>query len=184
MQSFNPMPRLPRRPDTPQSEEILPIVDENDIEVGSASRAEIHRKAWRHRAVHIVVLSAEGEVLLQRRSLLKDTYPGYWDISVGGHVGVHESYEEAARRELREELGVEAPLRLVTKLKAAPLTNWEFIEVYETRHEGPFFPPPEEITDTLWMAPDAIFEKAALDRSWRLTRSALHTLRAWHERNG
>jgi isopentenyldiphosphate isomerase len=96
------MPRLPRRPDTPQSEEILPIVDENDIEVGPPRAREIHRKAWRHRAFILSSLTRRARFLLQRRSLLKDTYPVTGIFPSAGHVGVHESYEEAARRELRE----------------------------------------------------------------------------------
>lgn len=164
-----------------EESEQLPIVDENDIEVGSARRTEIHRRAWRHRSVHIVVTNAKGEVLLQRRSLMKDTYPGYWDISVGGHVGVDEGYEDAARRELKEELGVEAALEYVGKISATATTGWEFVEIYACRHEGPFTPPISEISEVRWMAPDAILERAALDRAWPLTRSAVHTIRFWRE---
>ncbi len=179
--------RSPQLPMTPEQspatfqEEILPVVDANDIEISSAPRSEVHRRAWRHRAVHIIVSNSQGQILLQRRSLLKETYPGYWDVSVGGHVSVAETYEEAARREFREELGVDAPLDFVTKLNASPLTNWEFIEIYETRHDGPFAPPPEEITDLLWMRPDDVMQKAALERSWMLTRSGLNTIRTWCE---
>ena len=159
--------------------EPLPIVDENDIEVGTAQRKEVHRRAWRHRAVHIVVVNSRDQVLLQRRSLVKDTYPGYWDVSVGGHVGVGEAYEDAARRELKEELGVDGALAYRGKIAASAATNWEFVEVYTCRHEGPFQIHPDEITEVVWMDLDDVLNRAALERSWPITRSAIHTFRFW-----
>lgn len=162
--------------------ELLPIVDENDIEVGVARRGDIHRRAWRHRSVHVLVLNSRGQLLLQRRSLMKDVYPGFWDVSVGGHVGVGETYEEAARRETKEELGIESPLRSVGKLNASAPTGWEFVEVYVCRHDGPFLAPPGEIAELQWMDPDDVIERAALERNWPITPSGVHTVRFWRER--
>jgi len=164
-----------------EESEQLPIVDENDIEVGAAGRGEIHRRAWRHRAVHIVVVSSRGQVLLQRRSLMKDTYPGFWDVSVGGHVGTNETYEEAARRELREELGVDSELEYLGKIPASATTGWEFVEVYTCTHDGPFTPPKAEISEVRWMNPGEVIDRAALDRTWHITRSAAHTIRFWRD---
>ncbi len=167
-----------------EEHEELPIVDENDIEVGSARRMEIHRRAWRHRAVHVLVVNSRGEVLLQRRSLMKDTYPGFWDISVGGHVGLDETYEEAAVRELEEELGVKADLKYQGKLEASAATGWEFVEVYACRHEGPFRPAAEEISELRWMRPSDALDRAALERAWPVTRSGLNTLRFYMKQAG
>jgi isopentenyl-diphosphate delta-isomerase type 1 len=162
-------------------EEILPIVDENDIEVGTARRSEIHRRAWRHRAVHIVVYNSRGQVLLQRRGLLKDTYPGYWDVSVGGHVGAGESYGDAAAREIREELGIEASLTRLEKIPACAQTGWEFVELFSCLHEGPFSPPPEEISELQWIDAGEVLHRAALDRNWPIARSGVNSIRLWHE---
>lgn len=163
------------------AEELLPIVDENDIEVGTARRSEIHRRAWRHRAVHIVVCNSKGQVLLQRRGLLKDTYPGYWDVSVGGHVGVDESYEDAAAREIREELGVKTPLRFIRKISACAQTGWEFVGLFTCLREGPFSPPPEEISELQWMNPGEVLRRAVLDRAWPIAPSGVNSIRLWHE---
>lgn len=51
-------------------------------------------------------MSSKKEVLIQKRSMLKDVFPGAWDISSAGHVDAGEECDAAAVRELTEELGV------------------------------------------------------------------------------
>jgi 8-oxo-dGTP diphosphatase len=51
------------------------------------------------------VLVRDGRILLGRRSPRKRICPGLWDM-IGGHVQAQETYEDALRRELREEIGV------------------------------------------------------------------------------
>ncbi|KAF4663357.1 hypothetical protein FOZ61_001705 [Perkinsus olseni] len=70
------------------------------------SRAECHSKGLWHRSVHVWFYHPEKRaVLLQRRSFLKETNPGRWDVSVGGHVDSNDDVLESAGREVREELG-------------------------------------------------------------------------------
>lgn len=54
------------------------------------------------------------ELLLQKRSILKDAFPGAWDISSAGHVDAGEKCDDAAARELTEELGVTELLKYTT----------------------------------------------------------------------
>ena len=56
--------------------------------------------------VHICIFSADGRMLIQRRQPFKETYPGMWDLSVGGSAVSGENSREAAHRELKEELGI------------------------------------------------------------------------------
>lgn len=63
-----------------------------------------------HRAAHIWLVDDKGGLLLQRRSEFKDTFPGRWDVSVGGHVDAGEEIGPTAVRELEEELGLTGPL--------------------------------------------------------------------------
>lgn len=60
-----------------------------------------------HPVVHLHVINRKGEVYLQKRPSTKDVQPGKWDTSVGGHVGLSESIEQALSRESKEELGLE-----------------------------------------------------------------------------
>lgn len=85
--------------------EYLDIVNEQDVVVGRDTRHNVHANYQMHRGVHIFVINSERQILIQRRALAKVDYPGYLDVSVGAQVSAGESYEEAARRELGEELG-------------------------------------------------------------------------------
>ncbi|MCX6894637.1 MAG: NUDIX domain-containing protein, partial [Verrucomicrobia bacterium] len=88
------------------SEEIFDIVNERDEVVGQAPRREVHARGLWHRAIHVLVFNARGEVFLQKRSLLKDTAKGLWDSSSSGHLDTGEDYDACAVRELREEIGL------------------------------------------------------------------------------
>ncbi len=118
--------------------ERFPVVDEHDRVLGVAPRRQVHGDNLRHRAVHILVFDKAGEVFLQKRSRGKDRHPLRWDSSAAGHVDAGEEYDEAAHRELQEELGVSAKLERVLKLPASERTGQEFIWLYRTVHEGPF----------------------------------------------
>jgi len=112
-------------------DELLAIVDEHDTECGCAPRKLLHTLKLLHRAVHVLVYLSPQEILLQRRSIHKDTFPLHWEC-VGGHVGPGESYEETALREVEEELGVRASeLTFLTKIPASEHTGHEFICVYK-----------------------------------------------------
>lgn len=93
---------------TDNSEEIFPIVDENGVILGSASRGECHSGSkLLHPVVHLHVFDTEGRLFLQKRPDWKDIQPGKWDTAVGGHVDLGENVEMALIREAREELGLE-----------------------------------------------------------------------------
>ena len=60
-----------------------------------------------HMTVHIAIFTEDGQkMLIQRRALDKDTFPGMWDISAAGSALAGETSAVAAHRELAEELGV------------------------------------------------------------------------------
>lgn len=140
------------------SEEIFDVVNERDEVVGRRARSEVHRLGLRHRAVHVLVFNARGEVFLQKRSLNKDRQPGVWDSSASGHLDSGESYDACAVRELREELGcvTARPLERLFKIDAGAATDQEFVWVYRGEAEGPFTLHPDEIERGGWFAPGAI----------------------------
>ncbi len=120
-------------------EEMFPLVDEHDDVIGSMPRDEVHARNERHRAIHVQIFNAAGEVFLQKRSIWKDRSPMKWDSSTAGHVDAGESYEQAARRELMEEIAAEVgELIPVCKLGCGPETGWEFLQIYRAAGEGPF----------------------------------------------
>ena len=144
----------PVQPGAAQSSqgEIFDVVDAEDRVIRQEPRGVVHARDLWHRAVHIFVFNAAGELFLQKRSPWKDKCPGKWDSSAAGHLDSGEDYAAAARRELTEELGVppeEATaagrLEEVGRLAACEQTGWEFIRVFRFRHEGPFRWPAAEI---------------------------------------
>jgi isopentenyldiphosphate isomerase len=140
------------------SEEIFDIVNERDEVVGQAPRKEVHARGLWHRAVHVLVFNARGEVFLQKRSMLKDTAKGKWDSSSSGHLDTGENYDTCAVREVREEIGLhltKTPQRLF-KIDARQETGWEFCWIYRCESEGPFVLHPDELETGAWFAPDAV----------------------------
>lgn len=119
-------------------EDLLPIVNERDEVIGNMPRRQVHLTCRLHRAVQICVFDESGRVWLQQRGRQKDSYPLYWDFGATGHVDPGESYETAARRELREELGIEAEPAFVAKAQASERTGWEFQAIYWLRWSGGF----------------------------------------------
>ena len=137
------------------SEEIFDIVNEQDEVIGQAPRREVHARGLWHRAVHVLVYNARGQVFLQKRSLKKDTAAGLWDSSSSGHVDSGEDYDPCAVREVREEIGLhlENPPERLFKINACRETGWEFCWIYRCASEGPFQLHPDEIETGDWFAP-------------------------------
>jgi len=86
--------------------EFLDIVSENDEVIGRAPRSEIKQKGLLHREIHIWFFNDKGDVLIQKRALDKDTYPGLLDVGVGGNVESGMGYSDTAIKEVKEELGL------------------------------------------------------------------------------
>ena len=115
--------------------------------VGRATRGQCHgNPALIHAVARVHVWDRQGRLLLQLRSAAKDVEPGKWDTSVGGHLLPGEEPEAAARREMREELGV-APgkLEFLHRFLMRTPVETEWVTTYSTIHDGPFAPDPGEI---------------------------------------
>jgi isopentenyl-diphosphate Delta-isomerase len=141
-----------------REDELFDVVDAGDCVTTQATRAEVHRRGLWHRAVHVLVFNASGQVFLQKRSLLKDSAPGCWDSSCSGHLDAGEGYDAAAIRELREEIGITiaSPPERWLRLVACAETGWEFVWVYRLAHDGPFNLHPAEIECGGWFRPSEI----------------------------
>ena len=93
------------------TDELIPVVDENDELISNEPISDVHTKGLLHRETFVYLINHRG-VLLQQRS---DN--GLWDHSAAGHFPSTETYLEGAQREFREELGVTSML-LICKRSA------------------------------------------------------------------
>lgn len=137
------------------NQEIFEVVNDRDEVIGLAPRNEVHKLGMKHRATHVLIFNARGQVFLQKRSATKDCHPGVWDSSASGHLNPGETYDACAVREVEEELGVRLPAtpQPLFKINACMATGQEFVWVYRAVAEGPFTLHPEEVSDGGWFTP-------------------------------
>ncbi len=132
------------------SNEEVDLVDEHDEPSGLATLGECLARGLLHRAVAVLVVRSTGMFLLQQRNKRDLWHPGLWTLSSTGHVGKGESYQQAARRELDEELGLAAEIRLLKKRLMPPirftrLTEHEWVAFYLARSDLPCTIDPVEL---------------------------------------
>lgn len=88
--------------------EYLDLVNEKDEVIGKEDRDIIYKKNYRNfRVINIMIFTSDNKIIVPKRSSNRRVFPNCYDCSVGGHVSSGETYEEAAYRELEEELGIE-----------------------------------------------------------------------------
>ncbi len=131
------------------SAEPVCIVDAKDRMSGIAGRDEMRKNGLLHRVTFVLVFNAQGEILVQTRTMGKDWYPGRMDFAAGGVMTPGESYEESAGRELHEELGIRPALdfefRIYFEDNHCKPSARSWGSVYSCLSEGPFVLQPQEV---------------------------------------
>lgn len=141
----------------------IAVVDKDNRFVRWEPRRVIHEQRLFHRSIHVLVFDTQGRLVIQRRHADKQTYPRYWDCSISGHVEeedypgypgtfdpdaeLEKVYERTASRELKEELGVEAPLSFLGHFPPDPLIRYEHVHLFRATSDGPFVFQKEEIEE-------------------------------------
>jgi len=136
--------------------ELVEVVERDGTVVRVVERAVMRAERLRHRAVFIAVLDHEGRLLVHRRSEEKDVWPGRWDLAAGGVVGVGEPWDEAARRELAEELGLTDPVELVGDGCFEDEDVALVGRVYRCRSDGPVTFADGEVVEARWVTPEEL----------------------------
>ena len=91
-------------------DEIIDLIDENDNVVGEALKSKCHKEGLWHRAATVLVFNKKGELLVQKRAP-NMARPNLLCASASGHLIKGDSYEQGAKRELQEELGIECEIK-------------------------------------------------------------------------
>lgn len=143
------------------AQEMVQIVDRDNCEVEALPRHLMRSRGQIHRACYILVLNARREIFVQKRTMTKDIYPGFWDVAAGGVVLAGESYEDSAVRELAEELGVgNTPLTPIFDHYFEDASNRVWGRIFCCTHEGPFILQPEEVEDGRFLPPAEILARS------------------------
>ena len=112
--------------------EYIDIVDEQGNPTGEkVERSIAHSQGIRHRTAHIwIVRKVNGryQVLMQKRAMNKDSFPGRYDTSSAGHIQAGDEPEESAIRELHEELGIKASV-----------DDLQFVDTFVIQYEKEFY---------------------------------------------
>jgi isopentenyl-diphosphate Delta-isomerase len=152
-----------------RNEDLLILVDEADREIGTLPKTAGHLGAGTlHRAFSVFLFDAQGSVLIQQRAAGKMLWPGYWSNSCCSHPRPGEAVDAAARRRVREELGVECRLSFLYKFRyQAPFgdigAEHELCYVYAGFPRGNPVPDATEIADQRWIAPEDLTRAIAAD---------------------
>ena len=142
-------------------EDRVVLVDANDREVGTEAKLEAHRSGRLHRAFSVFLFDARGRLLLQQRALGKYHSGGLWANACCGHPRPGEGVLEAARRRVREELGIDcAPQPAFGFVYRAPLGNGlvehEYDHVPVGRFDGRPLPDANEVAAWRWAEPEEL----------------------------
>lgn len=121
------------------------MVDEQDCFIRQAPREEVHRDGLLHRAAHVWVFTTTGKLLIHRRTAGKEEEPLKLTSSACGHLSAGESYEQAAQRELFEELGLRAELKFLHKIPSGPEIGYEHTTLFSCISDETPIPDQREI---------------------------------------
>ncbi|MEJ7646860.1 MAG: isopentenyl-diphosphate Delta-isomerase [Chryseolinea sp.] len=137
-------------------EEII-LVDEEDNAIGTMEKLEAHQKGVLHRAFSVLLLNGKGQLLLQRRAGHKYHSGGLWSNTCCSHPGPNELIEDATRKRLMYEMGIDVQPEFAFKFlyKAAldrGLIEHEYDHVFTGLFDGTPIINKDEVTE--WMFVD------------------------------
>lgn len=156
--------------------ELLQCFGENGEPVDKpVSRLDAHTKGIPHGASHTYIYKKENDelfILLQRRSLNKDSFPNCLDTSSAGHIEFGSDFLETAQKELFEELGIRVDINKLEELfeqKAFSANTFhgeefidnEFNKIYAVEMDCDISTlelQPEEVSEAIWLNADDIIK--------------------------
>jgi 8-oxo-dGTP pyrophosphatase MutT (NUDIX family) len=157
------------------ADEIVVIVDHHNNVVGSAPRREMRAKRLPHRSTYILVFNPRGELYVQKRTMTKDVFPGYYDIAAGGVVLSGETYDVGAARELEEEMGIrEVSLTALFEFYFEDDRTCVWGQAFSCVHDGEVVLQPEEVASGAFVGIPDILRRAETEP---FTPDGLYVLR-------
>jgi isopentenyldiphosphate isomerase len=146
------------------SDELVDVIDDAGQTVGVVTRQEMRQRRLPHRSTAVLVFDHAGQLFIHLRTATKDLFPSHWDVAVGGVLAAGEDYASGARREVLEELGVDAVLKDLFPFRYEDAATVVVARVYRMTHDGPFRLQPEEIVRGEFAALTSVLARAREER--------------------
>lgn len=151
-----------------EKNESVVLVSETDEPIGAALKLDAHRNGQLHRAFSVFITDDNGRILLHRRADGKYHSSGLWTNACCGHPRPGEDTGDAARRRLKEELGIECELNEVAVFTYRSdvgngLTEHEVDHVFRGTYTADPSPDAREVEEWRWISPADLNEWIARD---------------------
>jgi isopentenyl-diphosphate delta-isomerase len=151
---------------SPRDADEVILVDEKDKELGVAPKLHVHQTGALHRAVSVFLFDASRSLLLQRRAATKYHSAGLWSNTCCGHPRPGESTLDAARRRLKDELGIVCDIFPASHFAYSAdlgggLIENEIDHLFFGYFSGSVTPAPNEVAEVRWMPVEAVMADIA-----------------------
>ena len=131
------------------------LVDKKDRKIGKMEKLETHKRGVLHRAFSIFIFNSKGESLCQKRAESKYHSGGLWSNACCSHPRPGEPLAQAARRRLKDEMGIGCEIKevfnFIYKAKTGGLVEHEFLHVFFGKFDGDPKPDKNEVADWKWL---------------------------------
>ncbi len=162
-----------------EMEELYHVAKDDSV-VGRVERDQAHDKSILHRSGIVFVVRPDGKILIQNRSPSKRIFPSCYDCSCAFHVTFGESYDEAAKRELREETGITGVLEYLGKFSHYDPPENQIVAVFKCQSHEQIVIDQTEATGANFYSRNEVDRIVALEEvtpwlrdGWKLARDRL-----------
>ena len=147
-----------------ETPELVVLLDDDGVACGAMRKSDVHGLDTQlHLAFSCYIMDADGRVLVTRRALTKQTWPGVWTNSVCGHPAPGENLPDAVTRRAAHELGASITnLRLhlpefrYRATDASGIVENELCPVFTADLDGELSPEPSEVAEWAWVSPESL----------------------------
>jgi len=137
----------------------IDIVDKKDRVIAKATKEEKFQKELISRNVVAFIKNNENELIIVKRSSRKRSWPNRLDLATCGNVNIGETYRQAIKREIKEELGIDCPVKLYKKIYTEVTENKKLVKYFTAVYIGTTNDKPklsDELLELQYIKPEAL----------------------------
>lgn len=144
-------------------DEFLDLVNLHDGVIGRERRSQVYAQGLSNfRVINAFIVNSKGELWIPRRTATKRIFPLSLDVSVGGHVESGETYEQAFKRETKEEINLD--LKIIPYTFLGHLTPQKhkvsaFMNVYEIQSNFTPYYNKDDFVEYFWLRPEQLLKR-------------------------